>query len=604
MALEKVIGSWGQLSYYGTSTDMHLLPYVPDKIGAKFYNLTDGTIYTFANRKWNLSENPLNVSSPVQAYTKLVLPVVSISAGGVVTWESVSYASDYSVVVITNGVAGDATKKTSGSVTLTAGQSIKVRANGATSYLHSDFSEAKEYEIPTISYVSRLGTPPATINNTSGTIPSSALTLLASQGGFYCEGWYLEPTCQTKATTSTTLTSGQHITLYANWLPSTYTITYVLNDGTNDANNPVSYNTTKVYALAPAIKSGARFLGWYDKASNGELVSKIAPGMTGNKTLYAYFEWDTYSITYVLNGSTNHASNPNVYTKNTDTITLNNASRVGYAFNGWYDNADFSGSAITTIAKGSTGNKVLYAKLTKVDYTLSYNFAGIASVTNPNTITAFTVDNLPIILQSASKTNYDFGGWYKESAYTNVITAITVDNLNDIVSGTTATVYGKLTYNELVALNELDTNTTADLTDSANALTLVTSFAETINAVLNDYKLDYKLDFSDILTGISEGTVSISAITYAGASLTLGDKASNLLTNQVGFLSEYVSDFARASVVNSKNTTPNLVVTIANASGSTLSGDVVFEVLVSKDNFTTSRQIAIDTEQVSIIDTV
>jgi uncharacterized repeat protein (TIGR02543 family) len=38
---------------------------------------------------------------------------------------------------------------------------------------------------------------------------------------------------------------------------------------------------------------------------------------------------------------------------------------TGYDFGGWYDNADFTGEAITKIAKGSTGNKEFYAKWTE-----------------------------------------------------------------------------------------------------------------------------------------------------------------------------------------------------------------------------------------------
>ncbi len=70
----------------------------------------------------------------------------------------------------------------------------------------------------------------------------------------------------------------------------------------------------------------------------------------------------TYSITYNLNGGTNSTSNPSTYNVTTADITLANPTKSGYTFGGWFTSSDFSGTAVTTIAKGSTGNKVFYAK--------------------------------------------------------------------------------------------------------------------------------------------------------------------------------------------------------------------------------------------------
>lgn len=52
------------------------------------------------------------------------------------------------------------------------------------------------------------------------------------------------------------------------------------------------------------------------------------------------------------------------YTIETDTITLPEYSKSGYAFDGWFDNEEFNGTPVVNIAKGTTGNKVFYAKTT------------------------------------------------------------------------------------------------------------------------------------------------------------------------------------------------------------------------------------------------
>jgi uncharacterized repeat protein (TIGR02543 family) len=68
-----------------------------------------------------------------------------------------------------------------------------------------------------------------------------------------------------------------------------------------------------------------------------------------------------YNIIYNnLNGAAN--SNPATYTYETNTITLQAPTKDGYTFGGWFDNANFTGAAVTQIAKGSTGDKTLYAK--------------------------------------------------------------------------------------------------------------------------------------------------------------------------------------------------------------------------------------------------
>ena len=50
------------------------------------------------------------------------------------------------------------------------------------------------------------------------------------------------------------------------------------------------------------------------------------------------------------------------------TFYLKDPSRTGYRFDGWYEN----GMQVTSIAKGSTGNRVLTAKWSQL-YTISFN---------------------------------------------------------------------------------------------------------------------------------------------------------------------------------------------------------------------------------------
>ena len=79
---------------------------------------------------------------------------------------------------------------------------------------------------------------------------------------------------------------------------------------------------------------------------------------------YAQWKKNTYKITYKLNSGKNNAKNPKKYTVTTSTISLKNPTRKGYTFKGWYYDSKFK-KKVTKIAKGSTGNKTLYAKWAK-----------------------------------------------------------------------------------------------------------------------------------------------------------------------------------------------------------------------------------------------
>ena len=148
-----------------------------------------------------------------------------------------------------------------------------------------------------------------------------------------------------------------------------FTITYTLDGGTNDANNPANYTIeTDPIILVDATKDGYTFEGWYSDAAftADNEVTEIATGSTGPKEFFAKFsDAITYNITYTLDGGTNAANNPADYTVETATITLEDASKNGYTFEGWYSEATFT-NQVKEIATGSTGDVVLFAKYSEI----------------------------------------------------------------------------------------------------------------------------------------------------------------------------------------------------------------------------------------------
>lgn len=216
--------------------------------------------------------------------------------------------------------------------------------------------------------------------------------------------------------------NGSTITLYAQWKIKQYTITYKLNGGTNNKANPASYNFKSAnITLAKPTRKGYSFQGWFTDSKCTKAFTGIKKGSTGNKTVYAKWKANKYTIQYVLNKGTAPKGNPAAYYVTTATITLKNPTRKGYTFLGWYKEATFK-TKVVSIPKGSVGNLKLYAKWTATKYTIKYNLnGGTNNKANPAT---YTINSAKITFAKPTRKGYTFVGWYTDSKYKNSITVI------------------------------------------------------------------------------------------------------------------------------------------------------------------------------------
>ena len=205
-----------------------------------------------------------------------------------------------------------------------------------------------------------------------------------------------------------------------------FAINYVLNDGVNNPDNPAGYNilTLPLEILAPT-KEAYRFLGWYDNAEfNGDPITEIAAGTTGDVTLYAKWELVIYSIVYELNGGTNAETNPDTYNIENLPLTLADPTKAGYTFLGWYNGE----TKVTEVPAGTTGEFKVEAKWQINEYTISYDLAegaweGTAGVGS------YTIESEDIVLPNAVRNGYKFLGWYNVDEKVETITKGSTGNL-------------------------------------------------------------------------------------------------------------------------------------------------------------------------------
>lgn len=279
-------------------------------------------------------------------------------------------------------------------------------------------------------------------------------------------GWYTDEALTQKFDFSIPTKT---LTLYAKFTPTVYTITYVLNGGTNPKEQVLEYTVEDTVTLLNPTKTGYTFVGWFtDDKFTSSVVTELE-GAHGNKTFYANYSINQYTISFETNGGTEVEAIKQNYA--TGVSAPGNPAKNGYKFAGWYSDSTLKNAyTFTTIP---AENITLYAKWTLETYKITYNLAGGAN--NENNPTSFNIQSADITLLVPSKTGYNFAGWYTDSEYKTPITKI--------ASGT----YGNI---EVFAKWEIITYTVTYVTSEGTENSNATAYTvETALAYLSDATL-------------------------------------------------------------------------------------------------------------------
>lgn len=226
-------------------------------------------------------------------------------------------------------------------------------------------------------------------------------------------------------------------------------ITYVLNGGTNNPDNPDYYEvgtTTKLYSPTP--KYGYKFEGWYLDSSfkSSQKRTSIQSYDKGNLTLYAkYSETDEllpanlveYTITYHTKLGKNNPNNLKTYTSETATFEIYSPEKdswpSGYRFLGWYSDSSYY-TKVTEIPKGSSGNINLYAQWGLYTYKVIFDGNGSTSGTMQNQVFSYGISK-SLYTNCFIKKGYSFMGWAlsKENADLQKVAYQNKESIKDLV---------------------------------------------------------------------------------------------------------------------------------------------------------------------------
>ena len=196
-----------------------------------------------------------------------------------------------------------------------------------------------------VSLATNNGTNPSTY-----TIEENVTFAAPTRTGYDFTGWTLSSIVQgSTGAVSTTAT----------WEIINYSITYdfAIAESSksqvvdNSANTVFSYTIEDEVSFNAPTRAGYTFVSWD--------VPTIAKGTYGNKTIVASWNIVDYSITYNLNGGTNHSENPLSFNVEQLPITLKDADSEDDVFNSWRSINSIDGDKIIQIT--TIGDKIVYA---------------------------------------------------------------------------------------------------------------------------------------------------------------------------------------------------------------------------------------------------
>lgn len=240
---------------------------------------------------------------------------------------------------------------------------------------------------------------------------------VASYNGHVFLGWYDGIGEEAKRITSETIVPADAPeTLYAKWKSENYTVTLMsLMDGIENSSIEVTYGET--YEKLPRLsKENYRFLGWYTKTADGtQIKNRDTVEITSDLTLYAQWEGNKYTVTFVAAGGTVSTEEKEVI-YGTAYGKLPTPTKKGYVFDGWYTNP-YGTVQVTEDDKVTlTENQTLYAHWSPKKAAIKLNANGGQMVYEGERVESCTLkkeydeyyEELPVPWREG----YTFLGWY------------------------------------------------------------------------------------------------------------------------------------------------------------------------------------------------
>ncbi len=285
------------------------------------------------------------------------------------------------------------------------GEEAASRQDTATASLSVTASFLKEY---TVTFDTYGGTPLA-----PQIVLDGRLLILAEQptnDDLTLEGWFSDAERTMQFDIATTVITSD-LTLYASW-EKKHTVSLYSNNGTAMSSISVT-EATYMSPLADPVRTGHTFRGWYtDDETFTQAFNLASTPITGDISLYAKWDINSYTVTFVTYGGTAIDSQKVNY--NELVVGPVTTAKEGHSFVGWYTDAGLN-TPFDIANTEITGDIALHAKWDINPYTVTfvtYGGTGVSSQTvNYNELVVGPV--------TTTRDGHTFRGWYADTGFAN-----------------------------------------------------------------------------------------------------------------------------------------------------------------------------------------
>lgn len=192
-----------------------------------------------------------------------------------------------------------------------------------------------------------------------------------TKAGYTFDRWNVETSNASVTGDTLTINKVGEVRLTAIWKANTYKLVY--NEGDIEQQS-CTYDSSCTVSSVKPVKEGYIFKGWkynesymFDSNANINLITDN-DATINLEAIWIEEKADVYSINYVLNGGTFENTPIVTFTKADNDVLLSVPTKLGYTFNGWYDNSEFTGSEVSSVNASLKKNVTLYAKWTANTY--------------------------------------------------------------------------------------------------------------------------------------------------------------------------------------------------------------------------------------------
>lgn len=232
-----------------------------------------------------------------------------------------------------------------------------------------------------------------------------------AEDGYEFSGWYQKTADIGVKAKVEKLYMAKEWKLYGKFTPIEYTIRYDYRDGKATSTNPTTYTVesdTITLADATGADWGKTFLEWHDE--NGQKITEIPTGSTGNRVITAYWNWPVHL--HYLDKDNNEIESATLYVSELEpgACVLPTGEKTGYDFDGWYEAKKDIGTASHKLNALSIAKKwELYGRYTAktdVSYTVKYLREGDNKVLAPEKVVTDQTFDTEVTEQAADVVGY------------------------------------------------------------------------------------------------------------------------------------------------------------------------------------------------------